>query len=214
MIRINLLAAERPAQKKRGGAGVSVAPGNLQLYLLLTFFLGGTLLLCGFLWWLKSSQIRELNSQIAAAQARQQQLQVVKRQVEALEQKRKTFQDKVGLIEKLRAQQSGSVHMLDEISQALPEFVWLNSLEQTGDNLRLGGQSATLTAIADFIANLQNAGPECGRPNPADRSRCWFPEVNLVSSATDRGGTLVTFNLTARFSPSASSPAAGAPTGQ
>ena len=60
------------------------------------------------------------------AEQRQRELQAIKKQVDELELKRATFQRKVDLIERLQAEQQGPVHMLDEISKALPDFVWLD----------------------------------------------------------------------------------------
>jgi type IV pilus assembly protein PilN len=171
-----------------------------------------------------SGQIRELDSKIAAAEQRQRELQAIKKQVDELEQKRATFQRKVDLITRLQAEQQGPVHMLDEISKALPDFVWMTALDQAGNQLRFSGQSNSLTSVADFITALQNAGDQCGKPNALDRRLCWFPEVNLVSST--EANSLVTFALSATFSnPEAilkqqqnatkpipgASPAAGAP---
>jgi type IV pilus assembly protein PilN len=194
MIRINLLAAERPVAKKKAAA----APGALQLYMFLALFGGAAVVVCGGLWYLKEAKLKDLDAQLAAAKQRQAELQTVAKQVEELEKRRRTFQDKVNLIETLKAKQSGPVHMLDELSKALPDFVWLNNLDQKGARLTLKGESATLTAVADFITALQQAGPECGKPDPANRTKCWFPDVNLVSS-TASAENVVTFSLTATF---------------
>ena len=196
MIRINLLAADRPTKKKKAAA----APGAVQAYLLLTVFAGGAVLLCLALYLYMQGQIGELDSKIAAAQQRQRELQAIKKQVDELEQKRATFQRKVDLINRLQAEQQGPVHLLDEISKALPDFVWLGSLDQTGNQIRFNGQSNSLTSVADFITALQSAGADqygCGRPNPLDRSLCWFPDVNLVSSTEQNN--LVNFALQAAF---------------
>jgi type IV pilus assembly protein PilN len=197
MIRVNLLAADRPTKKKKAG-GAAATPGAVQAYLLLTVFAGGAVLVCLALYLYMAGQIRELDSKIAAAEQRQRELQAIKKQVDELEQKRATFQRKVDLITRLQAEQQGPVHMLDEISKALPDFVWLNGLDQTGNQLRFNGQSNSLTSVADFITALQNAGEQCGKPNPLDRKLCWFPDVNLVSSTEQNN--LVTFALSATFS--------------
>jgi type IV pilus assembly protein PilN len=197
MIRVNLLAADRPTKKKKGG-GAPATPGAVQAYLLLTVFAGGAVLVCLALYLFMSNQIRELDSKIAAAEQRQRELQAIKKQVDELEQKRATFQRKVDLITRLQAEQQGPVHMLDEISKALPDFVWLTNLDQTANQLRFSGQSNSLTSVADFITALQNAGDQCGKPNPLDRKLCWFPEVNLVSAT--EATNLVTFQLSATFS--------------
>ncbi len=181
MIRINLLAAERSPKKK--AAAPSAAPGAIQGYLILLFFVLGTGAGCVGLYFWQSSKIAKLNSDIAAAEQRQRELQAIKQQVDALEQKRATYQRKVDLIERLRAEQSAPVHMLDEISKALPDFVWLSGLDQAGATINFRGQSNSMTAVADFISALQRTG--------------YFPTVDLVGY-TDTNN-LVTFTLQATF---------------
>jgi hypothetical protein len=173
----------------------------VQAYLLLTVLVGGAVLVCLALYLYMAGQIRELDSKIADAEKRQRELQAIKKQVDELELKRATFQRKVDLIYRLQAEQQGPVHLLDEISKALPDFVWLSSLDQSGNQIRLGGQSNGLTSVADFITALQQAGGDqygCGKTNPLDRSLCWFPDVSLVSSTEAQG--VVTFALQASFS--------------
>ena len=187
MIRVNLLAPERPTKKKGGGraagGGLSVAPGAVQVYLFLALFAGGALVLCAALWWYESTKIKKLDSDIAAAEQRQRELQAIKVQVDALEAKRKTFQQKVDLIERLKAEQSAPVHLLDELSKNLPDFVWLTSLDQTGPIVRISGQSSGYTSVADFISALQRSG--------------YFPLVDLVSSA--ESANIITYTLQATF---------------
>jgi len=180
MIRINLLAADRPTAKKKA----AVAPGAFQAYLILALFVGGTLLGCAFLWWLKNASIHELDDKIAAGKKRQAELQAIKIQVDQFLLKKRILDAKVKLIEQLKAQQSGPVHMLDEISKALPDFVWLTSLDQAGGVLNFKGESNGLTAVADFISNLQLSG--------------WFPRVDLTGSTQNAAG-VVSFDLQAEF---------------
>ena len=120
------------------------------------------------LWWFKSAQLKELDRQHrrrreAAARAAGDQGPGGR-----LPGQGATFQRKVDLIERLQAEQKGPVHMLDEISKALPDFVWLTDLDQTRATVRFKGQSNGLTSVADFISALQRSG--------------WFPTVDLVSS--------------------------------
>lgn len=195
MIRINLLAPEKPEAGKKKVAAVGAAPGAVQAYLILGLFAGGAALASAGLWWWKSSSIKELDVKIAAAKKRQNELQAIKIQVEEFQRRKRILDAKVKLIEQLKAQQSGPVHMLDEISKGLPDFVWLTSLDQAGNRITLGGQSNGLTAVADFISNLQKAG--------------WFPRVDLVSSR--EANNVITFQLTADFQPQASPAPVAAP---
>jgi len=183
MIRINLLAAERPAAKKKA----AVAPGAFQAYLLLVLFAGGALVASLGLWWWKSAQLNDLDVKIAQNKKRQAELQAIKVQVDAFLTKKRILEAKVRLIEQLKAQQSGPVHMLDEISKALPDFVWLTSMDQTGATVAFQGESNGLTSVADFISNLQRSG--------------WFPKVDLMASTETNN--IVTFQLQAEFKPPA-----------
>ena len=183
MIRVNLTGAERATQKRKGGGGPPGAPGAVQAYLFLALFGGGAALLCAALWWYESAKIRDLDSQIVVAEKRQKELQAIKVQVDALEAKRATFQKKVDLIERLKAEQTGPVHMLDEISKALPDFVWLSAMDQTGPTVKFTGESTGLTSIADFIAALERSG--------------WFPNVDLSSS--QEANNIITYVLTSTF---------------
>lgn len=179
MIRINLLATEKRAAKKKAAA----APGVLQLYLFLGLFAGGALLLCAAGWWVKESTLKELDGQIQVATQRQQQLQVIKKQVEDFQAKEKLLTDKVNLIKRLKTEQVNGVHLLDEISKSLPDFVWLQTMDQVGPNLKFTGQSNSLASVADFIMNLQQSG--------------WFPRVELDNSTENNN--VVTFQLSAGF---------------
>jgi Tfp pilus assembly protein PilN len=185
MIRVNLLGSDRPAKKsKTKKASAPSAPGAVQAYLFLVLFAGGAVVLCAALYWYQSSKLQRLDADIASAQQRQRELQAIKVQVDALEAKRATFQRKVDLIERLKAEQSGPVHLVDEISKSLPDFVWLSALEQTGENVKLTGQGNGLTSVADFISSLQRS----------------FPNVDLVSSVQNpSANNVINFVLQARF---------------
>lgn len=183
MIRINLVQEQKV---KKGGGGApkaKAAPGALQAYLLLGLFAGGALLLCAAGWFYKSAQIRDLDTRIAADEKRKRDLQAIKVQVDAFQAKKTLLENKVNLIKKLKAEQKGPVHMLDEISKALPDFVWLTNLDETAGNVKFTGESNGLTAVAAFIEALQRSG--------------WFPAVDLVSSRENNN--IYTFNLAGSF---------------
>jgi type IV pilus assembly protein PilN len=186
MIRINLLQERKaPAAGAKAAKGPSV-PGAFQAYALLALFGGGALVLCAGLWWIKTAQIAELDRLIKADQERQRQLEAIKKQVDEFQAKKTLLEAKVNLIEKLKAEQKAPVHMLDEISKALPDFVWLTDMNQTGANLLFKGEATGLTAVADFISALQRSG--------------WFPQADLVGSQVQGADSnVVTFDVSATF---------------
>jgi type IV pilus assembly protein PilN len=185
MIKINLVAPEKPAQKKAKAA--SAPPGALQFYLLMIVCVGVALALSFILWAAEKKTLSDLESDIKVKQKRQAELQAIKKQVDELEARRKTYQMKVELIERLRREQSDPVHMLDEISKALPEFVWLTSIEQSGSSLKIMGMASGMIAVADFVSNLQRSG--------------WFPQVEMgiIKESASSGGQAQDFTITANF---------------
>jgi len=181
MIRINLVAPERKARAKEKGPAMPA--GALQSYLLLALFAGGALVLCAGAWWVQSNKLRDLATRIAADEKRQKDLEAIKQQVDQFQQKKAILENKVLVIEQLRLAQKSPVHMLDEISKALPDYVWLTALDENRGALRFTGQSNSLAAVADFISGLQRSG--------------WFPQVDLGSSVQQQN--LVNFTLTGSF---------------
>jgi len=182
MIRINLVAPER-ATKARAKSGPAMPPGALQSYLLLALFAGGALVLCAGAWWLQSNKLKDLGTRIAADEKRQRDLQAIKQQVDQFLERKAILENKVLVIEQLRLAQKSPVHMVDEISKALPDFVWLTSMDEIRGSLRFQGQSNSLAAVADFISGLQRSG--------------WFPQVDLGSSQENLN--IVNFTVTGTF---------------
>ena len=61
-------------------------------------------------------------------------------QVQQFEQQKAQLQQRVVLIEQLRKSQTGPVHMLDQISLALPPMLWLTELKQTDNVVVIDGR--------------------------------------------------------------------------
>jgi type IV pilus assembly protein PilN len=185
MIRINLLQERKaPAPGKTKSAGPSV-PGAFQAYALLALFAGGAAFVSAAWWWIQSSKIKELDRLIAADTKRQQDLMAIKKQVDEFQAKKTLLENKVTLIETLKIEQKGPVHMLDEISKALPDLVWLTAMDQNATGgLKFKGEANGLTAVADFISALQRSG--------------WFPTAELGAAVASKEN-VVTFEVNGVF---------------
>ena len=205
MIRINLLESERAASSKpkaaaagsaTGGGGSGIGPYVPLLAGLIIAGLG-----CGYFFMSLSAEIDDTNARIVTAKAEVAKLQLEKAKKEELERKRKSFQDQVNLIERLKAEQGGPVRMLDEIQKALPDFVWLTKMDQAGATLKITGEASNNNAVADFLSNLQRAGDGCDLGSPEGKLKCWFPEANLDGYRESLVGTqaVVQFNFTTTF---------------
>jgi type IV pilus assembly protein PilN len=155
MIRINLLAAERDKTKKKavtlGTAGQKLTIGCTIILILAGLFIG-------WRYWALARDSNQLDAEIAAAQDETTRLHSVIQQVQQFEQRKAQLQQRVALIEQLRKGQTGPVHMLDQISRALPPMLWLTELKQAGTDVLIDGKCTTLTGLSEFVSNLEASG--------------------------------------------------------
>jgi len=155
MIRINLLAAERDRAKKKAVTFGTVGQ-KLTIGCSLILVLGG--LAIGWRYWTVTHDSADLDKEIAAAQQETTRLHSVIEQVQQFEQRKAQLQQRVVLIEQLRKGQTGPVHMLDQISRALPPMLWLTELKQTGAEIVIDGKCTSPIGVSDFVANLEASG--------------------------------------------------------
>jgi type IV pilus assembly protein PilN len=124
-------------------------------------------------------------------------------QVQKFETRKAQLQQRVTLIEQLRRGQTAPVHILDEVSRAIPDRLWLISMLQRGQDFTIEGRTTTLTGLSDFVSNLESSP--------------WFKKpVEIVDSSVDQGpnGDLVRFSVRATMqNPEAPPPAAPAERG-
>jgi type IV pilus assembly protein PilN len=200
MIRINLLAVDRgPAKKTRSATVVTSAQ---RVTIGAALILLSTLVVVGWWFWSLHTTGVRLDEDIARSEIEAQQLRSVLAQVQKFETRKAVLQQRVTLIEQLRRGQTAPVHVLDEVSKALPERLWLVSMSQHVADFTIEGRTTSLTALSDFVANLE-ASPWFKRP------------VEIVDSQVDQtpAGDLVRFTIRATTQnpdvPTAAPPAAG-----
>lgn len=195
MIRINLLGTERTRVRTRTGLtdAHKIAFGAALIMLLAFGYIG-------YRYWTIGNDRARVDEELAASEQEMLRLRGVLNEVQRFEAQKTALTQRVGLIEQLRRGQTGPVHMLDEISRALPERLWLVELSQKGDEVSIEGRTTTLSAVSDFVANLQN-------------SQYFRRPVEIVSSATeiDPQGEMVRFVVKAVFVPGGNALAATAP---
>ena len=209
MIRINLLAAERDKNKKKvaalGTTGQKMTVGCSLILVLAVLFIG-------WRYWAIARDSNQIDAEIAAAQQETVRLHSVILQVQQFEQRKAQLQQRVALIEQLRKGQTGPVHMLDQISRALPPMLWLTEVKQdpkVDADVLIDGRSTTLTGLSDFVMNLEASG--------------YFKKsIEIVSTTTETipqpPGELIRFQIRAVFQrpepangtpPAAAAPKAG-----
>ena len=202
MIRINLLAVERQRSKK--STRVLIPPAHRVTIAASAILL---LTLAGIGWWfwsLHQTSLR-IDAEISKAEAETVKLRSVLGQVQKFESRKAQLQQRVGLIEQLRKGQAAPVHVLDKISRSLPERLWLTEMKQVGPEFAITGFATSLTALSDFVGNLETTK--------------WFKRpVEIVDSQVQsdpKTGELVRFSIKATFSdpdaPATPAPAAKPP---
>jgi type IV pilus assembly protein PilN len=156
MIRINLLATEREKQPRKK-SGIAFDIGQ-KVTLLSSLILVATVLGIGWWWWMLDRESARLTSGIASAERETARLKTILSQVATFEKQKQQLQERVKLIEELRRGQTGPVHMIDELSKAMPEMLWLTELKQDAGDVTIEGRCTTLTALSDFVGNLERSG--------------------------------------------------------
>jgi len=151
MIRINLLASERRAAK--------AASKGLQTAQKLTVV--GSLILVlaalgiGWRYWALGQMVATADRQLAEARREEQRLAEILKEVAQFEARRAQLEQRASLIDELRRGQSAPVHIVDQISRALPDMMWLTGLKQQGYDVTIEGRCLSLTSLSDFIGNLE-----------------------------------------------------------
>jgi len=199
VIRINLLAVER----ERGKRGALIPPGQ-RVTIAASLILVATALVIGWWFWSLRQTSALLDENIAKGEAETQQLRSVLAQVQKFEARKAQLQQRVTLIEQLRRGQTGPVHVLDELSKAIPDRLWLTELTQKDSEFKIDGMTTSLQELSTFVANLE-ASP-------------WFKKpVDIVDSQvmTDaKNGDIFKFSIKAVFyNPEAPPPPPPPPTG-
>jgi type IV pilus assembly protein PilN len=200
MIRINLLAVERERSKKR-----IAIPAAHRTTIAASLILLVTALIVGWWFWSLRVQSAQIDADIAKAEIETQQLRSVLTQVQKFEARKAQLQQRVSLIEQLRKGQGAPVRILDEVSKGLPDRLWLTDMTQKDAEFTFTGMTDQMTAVSDFIANLE--------------ATKWFKRpVEIVDSQMQsdaKAGDLIRFQLKAQFQdPNAPAAPAPAPAGR
>jgi len=155
LIRINLLSEARVvAARKRApliptGAKLNnfLFFGGFGLGLAYVVVMGLTLL----------SRRSQLDEEIVKARLEADRLRSIIEEVKEYEDKKASLEAKIQLINALKTNQKGPVRLMDEISKALPDLVWLTQLELSGNTVAIKGKTLSPNAVATYLENLKKS---------------------------------------------------------
>jgi len=192
MIKINLLA-ERKAAKAKAATSFKFEMGGSQNLLLAGIIVVG-LLVAGGWWWARVSELNRVRQAKVTAQAELKRLEEVRKKAEAFKTQKELLERKINLITELKKKQAVPVHILDQVSRNLPEFMWLDSLTANSNAINIVGKATTYNAVSNLYDNLRASGQ--------------FSDVVLGKTVEIPEG--VSFSLTCRYAPPGAPAAADA----
>jgi type IV pilus assembly protein PilN len=192
MIKINLLA-ERKAAKAKTATSFKFEMGGSQNLLLVGIIVVGILVAGGW-WWARVSELNRVRQAKVTAQAELKRLEEVRKKAEAFKTQKELLERKINLITELKKKQAVPVHILDQVSRNLPEFMWLDSLTASSNAINIVGKATTYNAVSNLYDNLRASGQ--------------FSDVVLGKTTEIAEG--VSFSLTCRYAPPGAPAAADA----
>jgi len=182
MIKINLLPAH---PRRRLGISLPTLPG---LGLLFGALYAVAIVLVGGYWFLLSTEGRSLTTEIARLEAETARHKAAIAEGTRFKKEKEDLERRVALIDLIARNQARPIYLLDALADTVPQDIWLSSLEEKEQVLKITGSAFSTTAVADFMSNLKNSGK--------------FRDVDLIVSRQDLAKTsrVVTFEVTCRFS--------------
>ncbi len=147
MIRINLLPREERVRR----APVSITRILVAVCAVIM------LLAMAYGWYWMSGEVGRLESTIKQTQAELKRYEDLAKQVDKYRAEKKRLEEKIHVIETLVAAQAGPVRLLDEVSKALPNEVWLTTFNRTGKRLEISGIAFSNFNVAGLMTNLGKA---------------------------------------------------------
>jgi type IV pilus assembly protein PilN len=155
LIRVNLLSEARAAAARRKAPAM---PSGAKLNNLL--FFGG--IAAGILYILIAGLIlhnrrRDLEHEISKARLEAERLRSIIEEVKGYEEKKASLEAKIKLINDLKTNQKGPVRLMDEISKALPDLVWLTNLDVSGNQVVMKGKTMSPNAVSTYLENLKKS---------------------------------------------------------
>lgn len=162
MIKINLLGAAKPKNKRNGGGSGPVmetgSSGAPMLKIVAVLVVAGALNF-GY-WYNLNRQKQSIDAQMAKAEIANRQLADVKTQYLSEKAEAENYQRRVDVIDTLRKGQTGPVSLLDMLGSTVngTEAVWLSKMDDTGPNISIQGTALSTDAVANLITNLNKTG--------------------------------------------------------
>jgi type IV pilus assembly protein PilN len=144
-------------------------------------------------------ELSGLQSELASLRADLQALNVKIKEVGDLQNKIKDLRSKNKIIENLNKKKSGPVLVMENLSSATPNSLWLTDLRESGGNVTMNGLAVDNQTIADFmkaialskhfsnvelVETTQGAGPTAALKKFSIKTGVVYRSPEVVPAAT------------------------------
>lgn len=177
MMHINLLPVRAAQKKEKLRSQVAV--------LILSMVL--TLVACGAVYTTLQFGVDEVKQNIANQEARAKVLKKTLGEVAEFKKKKAELVGKLDILDQLKKGKTGPVHLLDELSLALPDKLWLTSFKESGGSVNLSGVALNEDVVALFLKRLEKS--------PYYRG----VELQIIEQAAQSGVRVNKFNVVAKI---------------
>ncbi len=176
MIRINLLPV-KAAQKKEALRGQLI---------ILALCVAVTVAGCAAVYVSLLGKTTEAAEENARKEAEINRLKSVIGEVGRFKKLQQELQGKLDVLDKLKQGQSGPVHLLDELSKAVPEKMWIVTFKEAAGAISISGVSLNEETVAEFLRDLEASPYYQG------------VELQVVEQSSQGGSKLNKFDVTCR----------------
>lgn len=176
MIKINLLPVRESQKKERLREQVVV------LAACVIFVVIG----CAAAYTTILTKISQKNDAISEQNQIIEQLKKQIGEVEKVKKLQSELQSKLDILGKLKANKTGPAHMLDELSVATPERLWIESFDNVAGVVNLNGLGVSEEVVATFMQQLEFSPYYMG------------VELQSLEQATIEGNKLQKFKIVAK----------------
>lgn len=162
MIRINLLGAPKPKNKKASASSMQSVDmgevGSPMLKIIVCLLLAGVL--NGAYWLQLDRQKKSIAIKMEQAEQKNRELADVKARYLERQRQAENYKRRVDVIDQLRKAQTGPVDLLAMVGETInnTEAVWLNNVKDHGASVDIEGMALSPDAVANLISNLQKTG--------------------------------------------------------
>jgi|SRR5512132_977188 type IV pilus assembly protein PilN len=162
MIRINLLGAPKPKNKKASASSMQSVDmgevGSPMLKIIVCLLLAGVL--NGAYWLQLDREKKSIAIKMEQAEQKNRELADVKARYLERQRQAENYKRRVDVIDQLRKAQTGPVDLLAMVGETInnTEAVWLNNVKDRGASVDIEGMALSPDAVANLISNLQKTG--------------------------------------------------------